>query len=747
MRSVLLKSVAAAAAGSALLAAGASALPITVDTTSDTSTPTTCALRDAIDAANSDAAPAGTGCAAGSGTDSIGFTVTGQIQLGGSLPNIASSMSVTGPGPSQLEVRGQGSTASRVFAVDSTGGDVTISGLKVSNGAGGISNAATSFSGALTLQNVNVSGNSISQSATGDAIATGGGVYNENGGTLTVIDSTISDNQVTATTTGATNFALANGAAIDSLGALSIEGSTISGNTLTTTSVDGSSIANGAVFSELTTTITASTISGNTVTANTGTGSSLATGGGIDHNPAGPDHLNLDRDTISGNTATATNVTGSSSASGGGIAMTNAGGGTSPVKSSTIAGNLVSATAGGDKQGANVYLKALGNLSFQNTIVASPNGAGNCWMDSSGVFSSLGYNLISDSFGAGQDKCLPSASTGDQPSTNPQLGPLQDNGGPTETMAPAIGSLAVDKGIAAGDTSDQRGTGFTRTFDMNPASANGGDDTDIGAFEQQVNQDETSLDFGTVNWGATTSSQGVLQVNHTGNSITFGSVGFTGADPGDFAFAAPGDGCSNASLANLGSCIVNVAFHPASAGSGGRSAFLRIPTNVAPASSATLTGTAVAYFVVEPTPRDFGSTAPGSPTGATQFSVTNTGPGESGALAAALTGPNASEFEITQNACAGVTLTSGESCVVSVRFSPTSAGAKTAALAVTQTPGGTQTAALTGTATSPAPPPPPPATVTPGPTGQRAKALKKCKKKKSATARKKCKKKAKKLPV
>jgi len=45
-------------------------------------------------------------------------------------------------------------------------------------------------------------------------------------------------------------------------------------------------------------------------------------------------------------------------------------------------------------------------------------------------------------------------------------------------------------------------------------------------------------------------------------------------------------------------------------------------------------------------------------------------------------------------------------------------------------------------------PPPPPGGVTPaGPTGQRASALKRCKKKKSAQARKKCKKKAKRLPV
>jgi CSLREA domain-containing protein len=58
----------------------------------------------------------------------------------------------------------------------------------------------------------------------------------------------------------------------------------------------------------------------------------------------------------------------------------------------------------------------------------------------------------------------------------------------------------------------------------------------------------------------------------------------------------------------------------------------------------------------------------------------------------------------------------------------------------------TQSGTSSGCPVSTPPPPPPPSTST-GPTGQRAAALKKCKKKKSARARTKCKKKAKRLPV
>lgn len=61
--------------------------------------------------------------------------------------------------------------------------------------------------------------------------------------------------------------------------------------------------------------------------------------------------------------------------------------------------------------------------------------------------------------------------------SNPLLGPLQDNGGPTFTRALLKGSPAIDAGKNATSSSfDQRGNGFVRTS---------GKATDIGAFETQ----------------------------------------------------------------------------------------------------------------------------------------------------------------------------------------------------------------------------------------------------------------------
>jgi hypothetical protein len=74
---------------------------------------------------------------------------------------------------------------------------------------------------------------------------------------------------------------------------------------------------------------------------------------------------------------------------------------------------------------------------------------------------------------------------GDLPDTDPLLGPLQDNGGPTPTMALLPGSPAIDAGDNADAPDwDQRGEGFARVVGIldpdNPV-------IDIGAYEVQQN--------------------------------------------------------------------------------------------------------------------------------------------------------------------------------------------------------------------------------------------------------------------
>src|SRR5213078_2215010 len=97
-----------------------------------------------------------------------------------------------------------------------------------------------------------------------------------------------------------------------------------------------------------------------------------------------------------------------------------------------------------------------------------------------GAVTSNGHNLLGTA-----TEATGFTGTGDQTGANPMLAALADNGGPTQTMALNIGSPAIDAGVAAGATTDQRG--MPRTLD-DPGVANSGssDGTDIGAYESPV---------------------------------------------------------------------------------------------------------------------------------------------------------------------------------------------------------------------------------------------------------------------
>jgi hypothetical protein len=168
------------------------------------------------------------------------------------------------------------------------------------------------------------------------------------------------------------------------------------------------------------------------------------------------------------------------------------GGGTLTISNSTISGNSSGNGSGGIFNGG-------GTLTIGDSILNTGGASGANILNSGGTVTSNGYNLSSDDASAYLNQ------TGDQNSTDPMLGPLQDNGGPTFTHALMTGSPAIDKGKNfSGSTNDQRGTSFARTVD-NPSIANatGGDGTDIGAFEvqaayaaqiqQPINADGTSV--------------------------------------------------------------------------------------------------------------------------------------------------------------------------------------------------------------------------------------------------------------
>ena len=477
----------------------AGAAEITVDTTSDTSTPTTCALRDAITAANLNGTPAGSNCTAGgsSSPDLITITPSGTITLATPLPNLVTNMRIDGPGAGLLDVH-RSSLASpfRVFFI-APGLEVEISGLKLSNG---LVNASATVTGggidigvfsAVTLVDATVADNVVSASATnaGDAtaVANGGGIH-VNGGRLRLIRSTVTNNTVSASST--------------TTGTLGTDDSLADAR--------GGGISAGASGAEVT--MSQTTVSDNTASAvATGTATSAgavgaAAGGGVD-----ADEIHADRSTINGNNATATSgPTAASTAGSLGGGMRNDD--TADVTNSTIDGNSVAATApliasaiaggGGIEatsdptawltlvdstlssnsaaEGSNLEVQRQATL--ENTLLADPQGGGdNCEIPAGVLLFSDGFNLESANPGMAPPSCMLTRLS-DQTGVDPMLGPLQNNGGLTMTRVLMPGSPAIDQGRSFGETLDQRSS--PRPVDFpSIADAAGGDGSDIGAFE------------------------------------------------------------------------------------------------------------------------------------------------------------------------------------------------------------------------------------------------------------------------
>lgn len=128
--------------------------------------------------------------------------------------------------------------------------------------------------------------------------------------------------------------------------------------------------------------------------------------------------------------------------------------------------------------GSGIFSSTAIPVQLGNTIAAANGG-----YDVSGLFVSVGFNLIGDTNGSSGGTWMDTDLTGSTAAPRkPLLGSLQTNGGATPTMAPLAGSPAIDRGYIFGTTLDQRER--ARPFDFSTISnASGGDGSDIGAFE------------------------------------------------------------------------------------------------------------------------------------------------------------------------------------------------------------------------------------------------------------------------
>ena len=413
-----------------------------------------CTLPEAINNAEANNDTTSGDCVAGSGADIIKFNVNGNV-LSGALPVINDPKGLTIDGSGQTVTLGNGASASNgagfftlrsgsilhlkkltVFnasgdetggAMYNSGGTVTISNCTFSENfarhAGGIMN-----SGTLTIANSLFTKNRASRSA--------GAI--ENGGKLTITDSTFSNNGANSATHESQG-----GGAIDNGGSITIVNSTFSNN-FARFGGGGGIKSRGNV-----------TLISSTFTNNFSAGEMTFGGGGIycgEHSK-----LTVINSTFSGNGSALTNL-------GGGGGAIHHEGDSIKVFNSTFSGNW---SILGIKPGfagvGGILFKGKGISQLANNILADNKG-GDC--QSSGTLTTNLNNLIKDG------SCNPALSG------NPKLGPLTNNGGPTQTFALLTGSPALDAGndaickSAPANGRDQRGV-------IRPQGAH----CDIGAFE------------------------------------------------------------------------------------------------------------------------------------------------------------------------------------------------------------------------------------------------------------------------
>ena len=415
---------------------GAFSAGIAVTTTADTvdATDNLTSLREAIILANTTP-----------GDDNISFLFSSgsspyTITLNSSLPTIvdagssvsggtAGKLNITGLGSTNLIISGDNGNSSRDFNLfniatggNLTAGGIAFSGAKVSGNGAVFSNQGTLSLSESVFSN-NVSGNrggaihnsgtvSISSSRfeNNSSANQGGAIYND--GTLTISLSNFS-----------TNSTGNNGGAIcqfSGSSVLTITNTTFSGNL----SNDG-----GAIRSDGTLTLSNSTLTSNVASNNGGGLFNLGT-------------VKITNSTFYGNTANSL---------GGGIRT----GGIVEISSSTFSAN--SAGSGGAIENFDYSPNVSTSLKIANTILAnSVNGGDYAGTGAVGLLGSAtaANNLVSQgSFAWAITKT----------SQEINLGPLQNNGGPTFTMAVVDGSATVSAGNSSISNStpvnglDQRG--------------------------------------------------------------------------------------------------------------------------------------------------------------------------------------------------------------------------------------------------------------------------------------------------
>jgi hypothetical protein len=430
--------------------------------------------------------------------DTITFSVTGTITLASTLTIDSSqpkTLTILGGRPLLLSISGGDQVP--VFIVQPLVGQggaitLTISELSIVHGSSNLG-AGIENNGTLTLNNCSVERHNTTLNGgpvLGGAIANlgaltlnntdvgfseaewGGGIYNL--GTLTLNNSTVVSNRAIA---DFPNTGRGGGIYNASNGTVNLNNSWVENNEADLSEGGGPLFGvgfGGGIFNEQgIVTLTKSTVSNNRGGGNIPDCCALS-GAGIFNGG----QLFLFNSTVAGNNTPAVGGNGAGIANFGSVTLSN----------STVANNTAIKVPSDDGfhidsgLGGGIVNGSGGNATLKNSILAN-NIGGNCFLSDTASQSSLGHNLSDDS------SCASFLTvSGDLDNTPAGLDPngLQNNGGPTPTVAlqstsPAVDAIPANPNPAVSFCTDTNGQPVTT--DQRGVRRPQGPACDIGAYE------------------------------------------------------------------------------------------------------------------------------------------------------------------------------------------------------------------------------------------------------------------------
>jgi uncharacterized repeat protein (TIGR01451 family)/CSLREA domain-containing protein len=287
---------------------------------------------------------------------------------------------------------------------------------------------------------------------------------------------------------------------------------------------------------------------------------------------------------------------------------------TAYLTKATIARNTSTSPGGAMLDGGTASNRQPGTFNLLSSIVAEPgSGTTTC---GSGTFWDDNDNLESSDAGL----CGFAGEVGSQTGVDPKLGPLEDNGGPTDTMALANGSPAIDASRGPSDE-DQRSLTASNPQGHEPG-------IDVGAYEapQDANLAISATDSpdpvaagDTVTYTLTVASTGPMldaAQPRVQDTIPAGTQLVSAVPSQGTCTGAVTVNCALGRLANGATATVAVTVRPSAPGSISNTATVSSPRFDANGDDNSLTlDTTVEPAVVRSTPGDGGNDLPGGGAG------------------------------------------------------------------------------------------------------------------------------------